>query len=438
MTLYGVMGLLLAGCAVLPAPDGMEARLIEQGADLRALDVEGGKGANGAVRRALLMAPEVRLAAAEVGASADQIRVQRAALFPSLGLGVGGGFGKAGDGAASLDLDMEQLLLDFGRTGREISVADLDMQISYLDFQARVDEAIIATLTAWEDEAIYRGTLALREEQLASMRALEARVAVREREGAASSADLLEARKRMLAAEFLVVDARLRHAEARDRLQRLSGLTRGAHLSRSGQCEGQIGDNEVLRIARLQEARAVLVAENAENARLPRLIASPLVRQPLENGGGISFGLNLGLRSDLLQGGALSARANAARNEREAAASNTAHVAREMQIRQGQLGREISAARAKDGMFAQQIELIDQTRTIYADQYFDLGKRDLSDLLDIEEEYYDRRAERLETRRDAAITALECTQLGGRLRDAHGLGSFTLHGYPLVDKAATS
>ncbi|MEO1988397.1 MAG: TolC family protein [Martelella sp.] len=78
-----------------------------------------------------------------------------------------------------------------------------------------------------------------------------------------------------------------------------------------------------------------------------------------------------------------------------------------------------------------QTKLLDQTRALYRSQYFDLGTRNLNDLLDAEEDYYNALIERSDSERDLDIALLQCHLTGGTLRSALGLSNVTLYGYPI-------
>ena len=80
----------LAGCS-LPEPDGTEAAIAAKAAGLPALAPAEGRTPQAISRNALLLSPTVRAAASRISESADEVRVQRAAIFPSLGLSIGGG-----------------------------------------------------------------------------------------------------------------------------------------------------------------------------------------------------------------------------------------------------------------------------------------------------------------------------------------------------------
>lgn len=425
---------LVAGCTSLPGADGTEAALIDKAQGLPALVSTEGRDARSVARNGLLLSPSVREAASLVSASADEVRVQRGVLFPQLGLRLGGGVGDAGDGDPALALEGMQRLFDFGDSKRAIGVADLDLQINYIAFHKTVDEALVELLNAYDSVRMYGELLDVHRDQLAAMRSLETLVANRTETGAASSSDLLETRKRLQSAAFLVNDIELALGEARDRLVRLSGQARGGRVNMAGRACAAAEDTDDMRIARLRLARAKLTLERAEKARMPRLVLSPIARSELGDGG-MSVGLNLGIQSDFLQGGALTAKANAARNGYAAAQAGVEAVELNDALEERRLRRSLAAGNRKAEMLRQQIDLLSQTRKLYRSQYFDLGTRQISDLLDNEEEYYGRQAELVELSSTLAADRVHCAARNRTLRREIGVEGHSLYGFPLAPDA---
>lgn len=430
--LSATLGLtVLAGCS-LPEPDGTEAAIAAQADGLAPLTQGKGRSVQTVSRNALLLSPTVREAASRIAASADEVRVQRAVLFPSLGLSIGGGVGTDEFDDTNIDLNGSQLILDFGKTKRAVTAADLDLQIDYVTFQQSVDTALFDVLEAYDAVLRYVNLLEVRRTQLSAMRELQRLVADRNRIGAAPLSDVLETRKRLLAAEFLVHDNELLLAEARDRLTRLSGQARGGQVPalKVGTCSSAENPDE-LRKARLELAKAQLNLESAEKARLPRAYLEPRARHTVGTGG-VSLGVNVGVDSDLLQGGALTARANAARNNQVGAEAAVIAAQRDIALDAGQLKREITAAGQRRSMLNRQISLLVETRSVYRSQYFDLGTREVSELLDNEEEFYNRKAELAELASELNNNRVECAIRQQTLRGPVGVSKSSIYGYPLT------
>ncbi|WP_158259410.1 TolC family protein [Hasllibacter halocynthiae] len=434
-TLAPAAAAVILGACSLPAPDGLEARLIARTEGLTPLVAAEGDDARAVVRTGLSLSPEVRTAAGEVAAAADAIRIQRAARFPALGLSIGGGVGDAASRAAGAELRGRQLLVDFGRTGRAVTASDMDMRIGYVTFQEAVDEAIVEILVAYDAVRANVRLLEVREDQVAAMETLQDRIAERTAIGAAPRSDLLETRIRVRAARFEARDAELALAEARDRLAVLTGQSRGGTVPaiRPESCAAPDDAGDVL-VARLRLAKADLALADAEAARLPSLSVEPVARRT-EGDGRMRMGLDVSVDSDLLRGGALSAAADAALAEREAAEAAVAAARRETVLRTRGRLRDIAAAEQRIALLQSQIDLLGEARGIYRDQYLELGTRRIAELLDNEEAFYDRQAQLVELRSELAADLLGCAASEDRLRSVVGVEGTTLYDLPLSGPA---
>lgn len=425
------VGLVILTACSLPEPDGTEAAIIDKAEGLPQLAVGQGRAPEAVVRNGLLLSPDVRAKAAEVSASADEVRVQRAALFPSLGLSIDGGVGDAATREPGIELRGRQLILDFGQTKREVTIADLDLQTTYLEFHQSVDDAIFDVLVAYDAVLKNVRLLNVRRAQLKALSDLQALVTEQVEIGAVPSSDELEARKRTQSAEFLVLDTELSLAEARDRISELTGQSKGGQvpLIPVGSCTSP-DDTDETRLARLELARAQLNLEVAENARTPGVFVEPVVRSQ-RGDGGVRVGVDVGVNSDLLRGGALSAAVNAARNTLNSADARVAAARRTDILVENRLRRDIAAAGAEEIILNRQVDLLEQTRSLFRSQYFDLGTRQIKDLLDNEDEYYDRQAELIELRSDLVANQLECAIREDSLRGRLGIEEVTLYDFPL-------
>ncbi len=82
-------------------------------------------------------------------------------------------------------------------------------------------------------------------------------------------------------------------------------------------------------------------------------------------------------------------------------------------------------------MLKQQIQLLADTRELFRSQYFNMGTRRLSELLDNEEEYYSRQAELVQLRSELVADRLDCAIRSRELRRLLDLESHQIYGFPL-------
>ncbi|MGV0908500.1 TolC family protein [Martelella sp. FOR1707] len=421
---------LLAGCAALPEPDGTEAAIIARAETLSPLTPTDATDMKGVAHNGLVSNPSVQEAASLVSASADEVRVQRAKLFPSLSLSAGAGQGDASRGDPLFELTGGQLLYDGGSSQRVIKIADYDLQIDYIAFQQAVDDAVLDVLEAYDEARMLDELLTVYQKQFAALSELETLVEARTENGAAARTDILEARKSVQSAAFLVSDTRLALAEARDRLVLLGGPPEGGRVTVAPEsCDAQV-ETDDMRLAQLKLARAEMALEKAMGDLTPRVSLEPVLRGELGTNA-LPVGVNLNIQSDFLQGGALTARANAARKSFGAAKARLDAVLLEERINERGLSRSISANEEKSLMLKQQIQLLADTRELFRSQYFNMGTRRLSELLDNEEEYYSRQAELVQLRSELVADRLDCAVRSRELRRSLDLESHQIYGFPL-------
>ena len=420
----------LTGCVALRGPEGTEAAIIEKAATMPALAPVKGAGVKTVAHNGLLINPSVRESASSISASADEVRVQRAALFPGLSLSANGGIHSSGNRNPSVELTGSQLVYDGGIAKQAVQMADFDLQINYITFQKSVDETLQELLKTYDNVQMQRELLGVYKKQLAALSELEKLVVERSISGASSIADQLDTRKRVQSAAFAVTDTELALAEAQDRLLLLSGETKGGWANISSKSCKSNGETDDLRIAKLSLARAQTALKKAEQERNPRIFLKPVVGGEL-GVGKLPVGLNVAVQSDLLQGGALTAKANIARNILDGAEAKLAATELEDNLNDRGLLRTIATAEKKTSMLQREIALLKTTRQLYRSQYFDMGTRQLTELLDNEEEFYRRQAELIELRSTLSSAQLSCAIRSRTLRQKLGLEGYSIYGFPL-------
>lgn len=425
----------MAGCAG-DEPTGTAARLQQAAAERPevSLSASGGAGTD-AVRGALMRHPAIEEAANEIAASAAEVRVSRAALFPQLGLGATTGLttdDDDDDNDPALELTGSQVITDFGTTALSIDAADLDVLRNYVAFQQAVDDAAVETLTLMADVQRARALVPLRTEQLGAMRDLQGLVQQRRAAGATSEPDILETERRIQSAEFALFEAELAEAEAESALIEVSGIPFSGKMpsapSGRGCRSGNLPDTSI-QIARLDEAIAELTLEKTKRSHLPRIALEAVARQPTE--GSARIGMNVNIDTRVFEGGARSARLDAAARSLQARKSGVARARQSDQLEQLRLTRELSAASQRQQMIGRQIGLLDEARELYRRQYFDLGTRDLVDLLDTEEDFFDLQADQIVSRHDEIALRWQCASRSNNLLPALGITEASLHGFPL-------
>lgn len=83
-------------------------------------------------------------------------------------------------------------------------------------------------------------------------------------------------------------------------------------------------------------------------------------------------------------------------------------------------------------MLARQIKIVSETRDLYRSQYIELGTREITDVLDAEEDVFSRRAELNTVNFELQARLIECAARSKSLRKDLGLTQFHIYGYPLT------
>lgn len=426
--------LLVAGCAD-PAAEDVPAGQAQSlsGRPLVAQLSRLGLDGPALVRNALALHSGVAAAAAEVPAGAADQRLARSALYPQIGLDLDAGLDSDGAEAPALKMRLTQLLTDFGQTALKIARSDLATRRAYLDFQIALEDAANEAVAAVLELELYRGLVALRAEELSEMRGLEGRLKQRQSAGAAAAPEVLEMRRRVAEAEFRLTEAQLMLAEAEAALLDLANgtLKSGGMPPPPARCRASAGRAfPNVEQARLDVAIGEADVELARRAKLPRVAVEGVAGQPLDGGGG-SVGVRLNIGTNVFQGGGHQARIDAVSSRLDGQRAALERVLQRERLQTSALVRRQATLAQRAEVLSRQISLADEARALYASQYFDLGTRDLMDLLRAEEDFFALRADELSATKENVEVLWTCALRGEGLADLFNLEGYTLHGLPI-------
>lgn len=429
---------LLASCAGGDATDGA-ARIAAQAAVAPGLefmpgDRTGGLPPDALIRNGLLRHPLIAEAAEEITVSAAELRRSRSSLYPRVEMGIAGGISTADSGdEPSIQLTTSQLLTDFGQSGLAIARADLNILISHTEFQIAVGDVIKEVVGAVLEVQSARALVSLRTEHLERMHDLRSRLQQRRIAGASSEPEVLEMERKYADAELRLNEASLVLAEAELVLMELAG---GGRLSGtlapptrgSAHTDGQEGPEVAL--ARMQLDAAQIDLELARRARLPRVAIEGVAEQPLD-GSAVHVGLRVNLGSRLFEGGGIRAQIEAAEGRVTARGAALERSLQDYRLDQARLERQRATLTQRQNVLARQIALADDARRLYLNQYFDLGTRDLLDLLRAEEDYFELQADLLAARIELISVEWVFSVKSGNMLHSLGIADRSVGGVPL-------
>ena len=402
------------------------------------------------VATAVAWHPRVRDAAGRLFEAGDYVDVARAGYFPQVSAGVTSERGNrnvTGYNSRQVHrftVSVSQMLYDFGKVDSAVDRAHAVRAAAQARVLLAVDDLALETAQAWIEVRRWEGLQAIAREQKQGVSAIADRVRLRRQQGASPRSDEMQAQAREEAAHAFELEAAAQLERWQTQLRYLTGLAT---------LPGTVGDlpegvhQACASNAGATEPPAVLVARaDARAAEADMAHARAQTRPTLSLDGSVGRGLDaesrlgethdatvmLNVSAPLYQGGGNQARRRAAGHALGAAQAAVDH-ARLASSQRLQDARAQAAGNARRStVLDDRVGSLEQTRTLYGQQYLDLGTRSLLDLLNAEQEYQQARLERANNVHDLARLQLECLYASGRMREAFGLHGVDVAGVVLA------
>ncbi|MFC4298942.1 TolC family outer membrane protein [Castellaniella hirudinis] len=405
-----------------------------------------------AVDQAVNWHPLLRNARGQLLQATQGIETARSGYYPNVSAGVNARNSNHTIGDTDsrherrAEIQISQVLYDFGKVGSEVDQATAASGAARAQVLQTFDQVILNTAAAWIEVSRNEALLKVAREQAEVLATLSQRVQERDEKGAGTSSDTAQARARVDAAR-----AALLTAQSQVRLWRTTlmywtgsatppGITGAPAPALAGACRAgaaalTVGGAE----ATLQSSAAVQLAQaQLEVARAGLALADAQMKPTLsltgstgrrlggsdgrDDGRNLDASIMLNFSVPLYQGGRLQSGrqaagygVGAARAALDQARLNTSQGWESATLQwlkfSGRL--DVQAARQKN---------MDITRTLYRDQYLQLGTRSLLDLLNAEQEYYASLNDQIESEHEMVRLDAECLYYTGRLRDAFETG----------------
>lgn len=368
-----------------------------------------------AVRRAVGRHPAFHLELSRRDEARSQVRAERAALYPRLSASVTGDYVIAREFGAGTDnvveslqperrlnagLSASQLLFDGGAAFQRIKGARALARERGESISARVNQLALAALSAHVDLAVHQAIIALGEEFIRRHEALLADVKERERLGAGSRADVMQAAARLAAAKARVAQIResLRFAEIRyeEYFRQKPGLLTRASFdaiavgSREEAMRLAVERNPEVAVAAAVADRATAEYKAARATRLPevRAVVSATKFDLIDGGDDYDVRAGVNLNYDIFAGGARGAsiaRAGAAARQQK---YDEARVRQEIEREAAMAYERRVAAEERLAALADAVVANHQARSLIAER-FRVARGQLIDLLQAENDYFE-------------------------------------------------
>ena len=408
-------------------------------------------GMTDAVQQAVGWHPAVGETIGELHRQQQNIRSARSGYFPQLSVGVVGGYDSEDDGDGSghaVQLYVSQVIYDFGKISGSVDAATASARASQAKVLQQIDTVARDTAQAAVEVLRYQALVDSAEAQLEGVSDISRLVTMRNKRGASSRSDVLQAQARIESARANRQQTQAQLIRWRSVLQNLMGVEQQVLLT-SGVPESVVNGCQVdpmqanaapaVLVAEAERAEAVAQLKEARAQSWPTLSLDGSVNRYLDqtyvdtralddHESAIFFNLSM----PIYQGGRIYANRDAANFAMRSAeaAKDTARlaVARDLRIAQSQsVGLERSL-----NILDSRLRAIEETRDLYRKQYSSLGTRTLVDLLNSEEEVQRARVEKSNTQYDLYKLQVDCLYTVGEIRNAFNLQGRAIQGVEVL------
>lgn len=400
-----------------------------------------------AVDQALSWHPLVRGARSQVLQANEGIDAARSGYYPRISGGVNTRSsnspitGYDSRHIQRAEISASQMLYDFGKVSSRVEQARSASEVARARVLLSVDEVVRNTAYAWIEVRRQEALAVAAQELVDAVKDIARLASEREEKGASTRSDTVQALARVDSAQIELLSAQAQAQRWRTTLMHwmgASGLPEAAGSAPAaleGACteaaaRGSVGwDASAIRVAQAQLEVAQAEAEIARTQQLPTLSLEVSTGRGLNAHSraigerSIDTTVMLNLSMPLYEGGRLQADRRAAGH-----AVNAARAALDearLSVEQGGEDAALEWRKFESRRPVQEAreESMRLTRTLYRDQYLQLGTRSLLDLLNAEQEYYGARYDQIDTAHELIRLSIDCLFHAGRLRAAFSVQS---------------
>ncbi|MEO9339495.1 TolC family protein [Mesorhizobium sp. SB112] len=396
-----------------------------------------------AVRKAVSWHPSIDEAIGRLNQQAERINEAKSGYMPRVEGGLSTSYGNRDEGFQPvLNLSASQMIYDFGKVSSAVDSATAGTQGTRARVLLAVDQLVRETSYSAIELQRNRALRAVAREQISGITAITDLVRERTEKGASTRSDQVQAEARLEEA----VSAELQISSQLDRwagsLANLTGQSGAINMSSKAPkwllkaCDSAKPEWEELpEVQEADASRRVALAEldRSRAEALPTLSLEARTGLYLNGDSSRDHDMRLGfnLSSSIYQGGAASARRNAAGHALRAAdaAKNNARI--EVQRRLSEASLQTSGLTRLLSSLSNRGKMMKETRDLYREQYIQLGTRTLLDLLNAEQELHQANFEAVNTVHDLRRLRIDCVFNTGKSRTLFGLEGMSVRGVSL-------
>lgn len=388
-----------------------------------------------AILRAFARNPKIAQAAAQIRVGKANLEEAQSAWFPQVSLQGNAGRSHRTDSAGSLNnngsggVTLRQLLYDFGKTGGSIDEQHNLSDAYRYDLYNTLNEVGMQTLQYYLQVKRYQALAQAARNNIVSLKGVQDMADLRAEAGLSSQSDGLQAQSRIagLNATLATYEAQMRTAQAA-----LSVLTGVVADSLPDLPESLMQQKINLQSLPYEQSFAVRSAQSKQLAAQDRIrqaraqhwptlsVQAGRTRYENENSSYWDDQVQLVVDAPIYQGGAVSARVDAAEGDR--ASTQAAVEASKLDINQraSTAWADLTGAQQRQQAGEAQMQSANRARGVYRDEYR-LSKRSLNDLLSIEQDVFQAESSTIVARYDAWDAAVRYAGAADNLLDMLGI-----------------
>ena len=384
-----------------------------------------------AILRAFARNPKIAQAAAQIRVGKANLKEAESAWFPQVSLQGNAGRSHRTDSAGSLNsnaaggVNLKQLLYDFGKTGGSIDEQENLSQAYRFGLYDTLNQVGMQTLQAYLQVKRYQAA----QRNLDSLNSVLDMANLRSEAGLSTQSDVLQAQTRIAGMNASLEQYRAQTRSAQAALSVLTGVVSDNLPDLPEDLMRQkislktlpYEQNNAVRAAQAKQLAAEQRIRQARAQHWPTLsVQAGRTRYQNDNGDYWDDEVQLVVDAPIYQGGAVSARVDAAEGDRESARADVEASKLDINQRAATAWADLTGAQQRQQAGEVQLNSAERARGVYRDEYR-LSKRSLNDLLSIEQDVFQADTSAITARYDAWDAAVRYAGAVDNLLDMLGI-----------------
>ncbi|EOG5375716.1 TolC family outer membrane protein [Cronobacter turicensis] len=388
-----------------------------------------------AILRAFARNPKIAQAAAQIRVGKANLEEAQSAWFPQVSLQGNVGRNHRTDSSGSLNsnaaggVNLKQLIYDFGKAGGSIDEQENLSEAYRFQLYDTLNQVGMQTLQAYLQVRRYQSLAAAAERNLTSLRSVQNMADLRAEAGLSTQSDVLQAQSRIAGMNATFEQYR---AQARSAQAALSVLTGVVADTLPDLPEDLLRQPITLKSLPYEQTNAVRAAQAKQLAAEQRIrqaqaqhwptvsVQAGRTRYQNDNANYWDDQVQLVVDAPVYQGGAVSARVEAAEGDRASARADVEASKLDINQKDATAWADLTGAQQRQRAGEQQIASAGHAREVYRDEYR-LSKRSLNDLLSIEQDVFQADTLAITARYDAWDAAVRYAAAVDNLLDMLGI-----------------